>query len=116
MPSEVKQRAAWIWKSVLRLISVTLCLSAGHSVTWTQDLLVPLSTASHVLNISVNSLQSVHLNQIDEEFMNSLNVKSHLTDFCTVQLLHLCDFPHFLNLFLCAFLSFFLPLANEIKF
>lgn len=46
MPSEAKHRAAWIWKSVLRLISVTLCLSAGHSVTWTQDLLVPLSTAS----------------------------------------------------------------------
>lgn len=68
MPSEAKHRAAWIWKSVLRLISVTLCLSAGHSVTWTQDLLVPLSAASYVLNI--NSVQSVRLNLIDEEFMN----------------------------------------------
>ncbi|XP_032385850.1 microtubule-associated protein 2 [Etheostoma spectabile] len=44
MPSEAKHRASWIWKSVLRLISVTLCLSAAHSVTWTQDLLI------HILN------------------------------------------------------------------
>ncbi|XP_030614006.1 microtubule-associated protein 2 [Archocentrus centrarchus] len=43
-PTEAKRRASLIWKSVLRLISVTLCLSAVHSVTWTQDLLI------HILN------------------------------------------------------------------
>lgn len=47
MPTEAKHRATWIWKSVLRLISVTLCLSATHSVTWTQDLLVHLSTINY---------------------------------------------------------------------
>lgn len=62
MPSEAKHRAAWIWKSVLRLISVTLCLSAGHSVTWTQDLLVPLSTVLHVFSLNIRSVQSVNLN------------------------------------------------------
>ncbi|XP_054644255.1 microtubule-associated protein 2 isoform X3 [Dunckerocampus dactyliophorus] len=34
----------WIWNSVLRIISFTLCLSAAHSMTWTQDLL------NHILN------------------------------------------------------------------
>ncbi|XP_053185128.1 microtubule-associated protein 2 [Scomber japonicus] len=44
MSAGAKHRASWIWKSVLRLISVTLSLSATHSVTWTQDLLI------HILN------------------------------------------------------------------
>ncbi|XP_047198615.1 microtubule-associated protein 2 [Hippoglossus stenolepis] len=39
-PPEAKHKASWIWKSLLRLISVTLCVSAAHSVTWTQDLLI----------------------------------------------------------------------------
>ncbi|KAJ4933150.1 hypothetical protein JOQ06_029985, partial [Pogonophryne albipinna] len=42
--TEAKHRVSWIWKSVLRLVSLTLCLSAAHSVTWTKDLL------SHILN------------------------------------------------------------------
>ncbi|TWW80669.1 Microtubule-associated protein 2 [Takifugu flavidus] len=37
--AEAKRRTSWIWKSVLRLISVTLSLTAAHSVTWTRDLL-----------------------------------------------------------------------------
>ncbi|XP_067371696.1 microtubule-associated protein 2 isoform X4 [Channa argus] len=43
-----KRKASWIWKSVLHLISVTLCLSAGHSVIWTQNLLI------HILNKKVD--------------------------------------------------------------
>lgn len=47
MPAESKLRASWIWKSVLRLISVTLYLSAAQSVTWSRDLLVHLSTVNY---------------------------------------------------------------------
>lgn len=47
MLTVAKHKASWIWKSVLRLISVTLCLSAAQSVTWTQDLLVHLSTLNY---------------------------------------------------------------------
>lgn len=47
MPTESKHKASWIWKSVLRLISFTLYLSAAHDVTWTQDLLVHLSTVNY---------------------------------------------------------------------
>ncbi|KAK9537468.1 hypothetical protein VZT92_005083 [Zoarces viviparus] len=54
MPTEAKHkyRYSWIWKSVLRLISVTLCLSAAHNVTWTQDLLI------HIFN---KKLDFIHL-------------------------------------------------------
>ncbi|XP_040913871.1 microtubule-associated protein 2 [Toxotes jaculatrix] len=54
IPTEAKHKASWIWKSVLRLISVTLCLSAAHSVTWTQDLLIQILNRkvdfSHILS------------------------------------------------------------------
>ncbi|XP_057707806.1 microtubule-associated protein 2-like isoform X6 [Corythoichthys intestinalis] len=40
MAAEVNHKASsWIWNSVLRVISFTLCLSAAHSMTWTQGLL-----------------------------------------------------------------------------
>ncbi|XP_039675077.1 microtubule-associated protein 2 isoform X7 [Perca fluviatilis] len=58
MPAEAKHRASWIWKSVLRLISVTLCLSAAHSVTWTRDLLI------HILNKKLD-LQSAKCSSKD---------------------------------------------------
>uniref|UniRef100_A0AAQ4PQ58 Microtubule-associated protein n=1 Tax=Gasterosteus aculeatus aculeatus TaxID=481459 RepID=A0AAQ4PQ58_GASAC len=51
-PAEAKDKSSWIWKSVLRLISVTLCLSAAHGVTWTQDLLI------HIFN---KKLDLIHL-------------------------------------------------------
>ncbi|XP_061648203.1 microtubule-associated protein 2 isoform X3 [Phyllopteryx taeniolatus] len=45
MAAEAKLKASsWIWNSVLRVISFTLCLSAAHSMTWTQGLL------NHILN------------------------------------------------------------------
>ncbi|XP_077392220.1 microtubule-associated protein 2 isoform X2 [Festucalex cinctus] len=45
MAAEAKHKASsWIWNSVLRVISVTLCLSAAHSTTWTQGLL------NHIIN------------------------------------------------------------------
>ncbi|XP_035860564.1 microtubule-associated protein 2 isoform X14 [Sander lucioperca] len=58
MPAEAKHRASWIWKSVLRLISITLCLSAAHSVTWTRDLLI------HILNKKLD-LQSAKCSSKD---------------------------------------------------
>nr|XP_057937149.1 microtubule-associated protein 2 isoform X2 [Doryrhamphus excisus] len=40
MAAEAKHKPSfWIWNSVLRIISFTLCLSAAHSMTWTQGLL-----------------------------------------------------------------------------
>ncbi|XP_061579726.1 microtubule-associated protein 2 isoform X3 [Cololabis saira] len=43
-PAEAKRRGSLIWKKVLRLISVTVCLLGVHSVTCTHDLL------THILN------------------------------------------------------------------
>ncbi|KAM6934508.1 uncharacterized protein map2 [Xenentodon cancila] len=43
-PAEAKARGSLIWKKVLRLISVTLCLLGAHGVTCTHDLL------THILN------------------------------------------------------------------
>ena len=45
-----KRGAWWIWKSVLQVVTVTLYLSAAHSVTWTKDPLVylrPLLLLTH---------------------------------------------------------------------
>ncbi|XP_061697086.1 microtubule-associated protein 2 isoform X3 [Syngnathoides biaculeatus] len=45
MAAEAKHKASsWIWNSVLRVISFTLCLSAAHSMTWTHGML------NHILN------------------------------------------------------------------
>ncbi|XP_059896849.1 microtubule-associated protein 2 isoform X3 [Gadus macrocephalus] len=42
LPTMAKRGASWIWKSVLRVVTVTLYLSAAHSVTWTKDPLMQI--------------------------------------------------------------------------
>ncbi|KAM7380676.1 hypothetical protein PAMP_003954 [Pampus punctatissimus] len=75
MSAEAKHRASWIWKSVLRLISVTLCLSAEHSVTWTQDPLI------HILN------KKLDFSHVQSKCSSKDNLKQspHAGNVCTLQ-------------------------------